>query len=434
MGYSGLSPKTANDYTNPKNGIVPAVTRDRRPTTADYRQPETGKNYPITCIWQVGKNPTTGSEGELWALSKIVANVATWVRLANGGATGLQSLTGDDSTVVEPDGAGNIDIVGSTVANATNSKPVYIDGTEADPVHKLEVEVQLATAVTATPGDSNDAGLACFNTAQFTVDATSGMVGLKGSGTSPPVLLLALDDSNNATADGSGVITLGGTAVTNGSNSTPLYSVRTPGSNDVDLQLQIGTAVDPASDTINDAGIASFNQNQFQVDATTGMVSMLGSTTDNAVLAINADTGSGGPDANGELDIIGAGGATTSITGNVLTVTAGATGGGLTWREETGTSANFSTNEGIFGNNASTITLTLPSGPSVGATFAAYQEGDGKVRVQAQGADIIKFGNQSCAAGGYIESLDAGGCVWIVAIDASRFRVINSVGSWTISA
>jgi len=432
MSYSGISPKNPSNYTGQKNGIVPAVSRNRRPTTADYKQPETGRNYPITCIWQVSKNPTTGSEGELWALSKIVANVATWTNITAGGTSGIVTVTGDNAVAVSGDGAGNLNLNGTTVLTGVNNTPIYILGTDS-PSYKQEVQVQIANVVTATPANANDAGVASFNTAQFTIDGTSGMVGLKG-GITPPMLMISLDDMNNATPDGFGVITLGGTAVTNGSNATPLFSVRTPNSNDIDFQLQIAKEVDPTIGVIANAGIASFNTNQFDVDTGTGMVSMKGSTTDNAVLAITADgPTSGGPDASGVLNFTGAGGATTSITGNVVTITAGSTGGGLTWREEIGTSANFSTNEGIFGNNAGTITLTLPSGPSISDTFAAYQEGAGKVRIQTQGADIIKFGNQSCAAGGYIESLNEGDCVWIVAIDATRFRVINAVGSWTIS-
>lgn len=437
MSYSGISPKNPKDYTGLFNGVVPAVTRSRRPTTADYKQPETGKNYPITCIWQVGKDPSTGSQGELWALSKIVSNVATWVQLGIASGSGLISLTAQNSTVVMADGAGNIDIEGSVVANGTNSSnPIYVKGTEADPIHLLDVELQVATTVSPTPANTNSCGIACYNSNQFQINTTSGMVSLAGSTTTPPIILFSLDDTNNASADGSGVVTLGGTIVNNATNATPLFSKRTPGTNDIDLQLQVGTAVAFASKDVNKSGILSVNSAQFQVDATTGLVSLKGSTSLAPVLTIEGTAGGGplSPDANGNIFIAGAGGASVSGSGNTITVTAGATGGGLTWREETGTSATFDTNEGIFANNAGTVTLTVPASPSVGDTFAAYQEGAGKVRIAQNASDQIRFGNQTSTsgAGGYIESLNQGDCVWIVALDSNKFRVINSVGSWSV--
>ena len=149
MSYSGISPKNPTDYKGISNGVVPAVSRNRRPTSSDYRQPETGKNYPNTCMWQVGPNPTTGSQGELWLLSKIVANSATWIQVGSGGASGgVSSLTAQNSTQVMPDGAGDISFTASVVANGTNSgNPIYAKGTEADPVHDIDYELQVATVV-----------------------------------------------------------------------------------------------------------------------------------------------------------------------------------------------------------------------------------------------------------------------------------------------
>jgi len=437
MTYSGINPKDPNSYVGPKSGLVPAVTRSRLPTTADYRQPETGKNYPITCIWQVGKNPTTGSEGDLYALSKIVGNQATWVKLGLGGGTdGIVSITGDNGTSVLGDGAGNVDLDGTVVANAANAKPVYVLGTEADPIHELDVQVQVATTVSPTPANTNSVGLACFNSNQFQIDATSGMVSFKGSTTQPALILIQLDDTQSATADNSGVITLGGTIVAQGTNATTLFSKRTPGTNDIDLQLQLATTSTYAARAITKNGVAHFNSAQFQNDAATGIVSLIGSTSVPPILTLQGSDG-GGPisgDANGNILLQSAGGATITGAGNTITITAGGSSG-ITWREEVGTSATFATGgEGIFANNAGTVTLTLPATASVGDAFAAYQEGAGKVRIAQNASDRIRFGNQLSTAGvgGYIESLNQGDCVTIVAIDTDRFRVISSEGSWSV--
>lgn len=83
--HTGLSPQSPNKYLGPDVYLSTVVTRNREPTGADYRQPETGKLYPFGSFWLVGKDPTSGVFGEMWYLSKIVANVAYWVRITPQG-------------------------------------------------------------------------------------------------------------------------------------------------------------------------------------------------------------------------------------------------------------------------------------------------------------------------------------------------------------
>lgn len=433
MGYSGISPKDPTDYRGIKNGVVPAVSRNRRPTSDDYRQPETGRNYPITCIWQVGASPTTGSQGELWLLSKIVANVATWIQIGSGGGGALNTLTAENVTVL-PSGAGDITFQGTVVDNGANGQPLYARGTEADPTHDMDYQIQVSTTVTPTPGSRVACGILSLNENQFQIDSTSGMASLKGSTTAPPIILFALDDGNSASADVSGVIDFDGAVVNNATNAKPLFTKRTPLTNDIVAQIQVATTSTDAAKSVNKAGIMSANSVQFDVDATTGFFSLKGSVADPPVLTFTG-TGGGsvaiGPDANGNIFVAGAGGAVATTAGNTITVNAAGGGGGVTWRETVLTSDSFASGgEGIFGNNASDITLTLPASPSVGDTFAAYQEGAGNIIIQLQGADIIRHGNQVTSAGGTLTSLNQGDSVWIVAIDATRFRIIHSQGSW----
>jgi hypothetical protein len=120
---TGLSPNNPRDYVGPNVALNTVVTRNRAPTGADYRQPETGKLYPFNTFWLVGKNPTTGTQGDLWYLSKIVANVAYWSRLATG-ATGdgpVLTLTGTIGGAIDPDVNGNINIVGSNGVGVVGS-------------------------------------------------------------------------------------------------------------------------------------------------------------------------------------------------------------------------------------------------------------------------------------------------------------------------
>lgn len=230
MGSAGLSPKNPRDYVGPNVFLVVCVQRNRRPTGADYRQPETGKLYPINSFWQVGKNPTTGAEGEIWVLSKIVANVAFWVMLSGGivgpllnvtvplgvspiepdgfgtmnftstagtiaitgssaspnnhninfdlvgGSTAIDQIQVQAATLpgvnpVSPDANGLMTVNGSAVAN--HSVPVE---TRTRALNTYNVEIQYATSAATT--DATKSGLAHFNTGQFTVDANGFVTGL----------------------------------------------------------------------------------------------------------------------------------------------------------------------------------------------------------------------------------------------------------------
>lgn len=417
-------------YGDSRLAGVPVVQAPRRPTTDD-------KKYPLWCEWRTNKDAESpAAEGEFWKLIKFESNGdATWVRFfADGVSTGVVDIRDQSNVDVTVDPvSGKIDIDAAIVANATNTTPFETIADTAN--HTLDLELQLTTAVSPTPGDSNDSGIACFNTNQFTVDATSGMVSLKGGTVNPPVLSVDVDDNTGpgtdpVLADGTGLMKIFGALVA--AHSVPLET-HSRAANAFNIEVQRTTTSTDGAKSANNAGVSSFNSAQFQVDASTGFVALAGTDTSLApVLTLSGDGGAAiSPTAAGNIDIAGAGGITVAGAGNTITVTGSGSGGGLTWREETGTSANFSTDEGIFGNNAGTITLTLPASPSVGDSFAAYQEGAGEIVIQAQGADVIRFGTTTSSAGGTLTSLNQGDCVWIVAVDDSRFRVINSVGSWS---
>ena len=175
---TGLSPNNPRDYVGPNVALNTVVTRNRAPTGADYRQPETGKLYPFNTFWLVGKNPTTGIQGDLWYLSKIVANVAYWIQLNAGSALSLsiqvQAVTGPGVNPVIPTAGGLYTINGAAVAN--HSVPIE---TRTRAANAFNMEVQYAAAAAAT--DATKSGLAHFNSAQFTVDA-NGFVSAIGGG------------------------------------------------------------------------------------------------------------------------------------------------------------------------------------------------------------------------------------------------------------
>lgn len=167
------SPKNPTKYVGPNVYIANTVSRNREPTSADYRQPETGRNYVIFCGWQVGKNPTTGTEGDLFLLSKIIANVAYWIKISSGvtpsGAI-LGVMVNADSAPgtnpVLPDAEGIITVTGAQVAAGTTPNVIRTDSLAAN-AYTIEIQRSQAAAA-STVGDN---GVCHFDSAAFGVDA-----------------------------------------------------------------------------------------------------------------------------------------------------------------------------------------------------------------------------------------------------------------------
>jgi hypothetical protein len=106
----GLPGATPLDYSGIPVAVVPLKTFFRRPLTTD-------RKYPIAQMAILGKDPSTGSQGELWYLSHFNSSGdAIWLQLSAGSSSpGIDSITTDDGNPpVEPDVSGNINLVGGT--------------------------------------------------------------------------------------------------------------------------------------------------------------------------------------------------------------------------------------------------------------------------------------------------------------------------------
>jgi hypothetical protein len=117
-----FNPIKPTKYTGTNKYISFFVSRNRQPLLSDYRQPETGTLYSVGTLWQVSKDPTTGTEGEIWVLQKIVSNQAFWALLSATGGSGGPA-TGVVSPTTPSGGAG----VGgdfNTVGGAGNQYPI----------------------------------------------------------------------------------------------------------------------------------------------------------------------------------------------------------------------------------------------------------------------------------------------------------------------
>lgn len=150
-------------YVDQRLAIIPAVQAPRRPTVNDK------KGYPLFCEWRTTKESQAPvEEGEFWKLVRFESNGdATWIQFVVAGTNAVITVETDDGVVfVEPDGAGNLQILGGT-----------------------------GIAVTGNGGPGNT----------VTVTNTGGTGGLE---------TLTADDTNQATAAAQNIDILGGPGIT----------------------------------------------------------------------------------------------------------------------------------------------------------------------------------------------------------------------------
>lgn len=264
------NPNLPNKYLGTNKYITYFVTRSRGPTGADYRQPETGTLYSIGTVWQVGKNPSNGIEGDLWMLSKIVANVGYWVKLISGvlPSAGILTLSDTIGTLVYPSPSSNVQLVGTSgqinvLADAANNRIIFSLPGGGGSVDSISVQ-----AITA-PGVN-------------------------------PVLPTAL-----------GLVTVAGAVVAN--HAVPLET-RSRALNTYNIEVQ--QAGSAASSTANLSGVSHFSTANFLVDAN-GFVTLNGATVGQT---ITGQSGGALSPVAGNWNIFGLGEMTTSGSGNTLSI------------------------------------------------------------------------------------------------------------------
>lgn len=131
------------DYTGPSMNLVPIIRFPRQPLTTD-------KKYRVGQTAILGKNPSTGSEGEFWFLSKFESNGdATWLQLATGASSpGIDFLQTDDGApAVGPNGSGVVGILGGTGIVTSGQ----------DPSTDVTIAVDGSVITTQYDGDSGSA-------------------------------------------------------------------------------------------------------------------------------------------------------------------------------------------------------------------------------------------------------------------------------------
>lgn len=461
-----FDPRSILKYLGPDTHLMPTYVRDRAPTSSDIKDQQGYYQIPSRWIYDTGDIMTS----EIWELVGI-DQVANWVQLSVGSGA-LNALRADDGNTAFP-AAGLIDIDGNTVANSTNPAPLY---TRANVANTIDIDVQVAAAIAAT--DATKVGLAAFDNTQFTVDA-NGFVQIVSGGS--PINTILTDDASVVIPDGAGQIDSVGNVVAAGTHLKPVFFHRdSVTTNELDLDVQV--ASDQAASDINNAGLASFANTQFSVDAN-GYVTLVGGVTP-PTLGINVDahTAPGTdpvvPDGSGVIQITGAQVAaaavganvirTDSLAANAFTIeiqrsaavssTASANNGvshfdsayftvdtnafvsltGLSsffWIEVTGTSDNMIPNRGYVANNAGLVTLTLPVSAAFGTVIRVCGKGTGLWRIAQNASQQIHLGSVSTTigAGGRIDAADRRDCIELLCTVADTEWTALSASTLTIT-
>src|SRR5690606_9724339 len=226
----------------------------------------TGSGNTVTIEVQVGAAiigaPADSNDAGLASFddSQFSVDEFGFVQL-KGGTVALDTITGDDAVEVTADGNGNMNFTGVIVPNATNPKPLYFDGDSATFTQELELQVSGSSA--SPPANTNSAGICSFSSSQFNVNA-NGYVELIGS--SQAIDSNTGDDGITVLPDVNGNFNWIGNAVDNGDNAKPVFFKDSTTANAIDLDVQVSVAITGAPADKNDAGLASFDDENFTCD------------------------------------------------------------------------------------------------------------------------------------------------------------------------
>ena len=523
LGIPGLS-INGLAYADVRLSVIPVIEAARRPTGKD-------KKYPLFCFWRTNKF-FSGVEGEIWVLIRFDTNGdAVWVQFEGAAATAFDGLKDQDDNISTPDVDNTIKLTGGAniQVNQTNTSEMTISllndippqqqtevdvlaGIATNPVvpdsmglvviegnhvaahsspvetvtrndHEWSIDVQLATT-SASPADPNDVGLCSFDPTNFLV--TDGWVEFIGGGGTGDVDTITVDavtapGVNPVEPDGTGSISAFGADVTN--NEIPVRT-HTIALNEYRVEVQQATTVTPTPADRRFIGLSCYNENQFTIDTTSGMVSLAGgdisegllqSLTGNSGGAVFSDASANidfvGDTTQGFVDIIGTPGSNsleTKLTGlndaelyignttlgdpqtGTITSTDGsvtityddpninlsATGGTGISCSEVSTDVNpMVANTKYIVDSASDVTLTLPSTSSVCDNFIVIRKGSGNVTIAQNASQQIHVSGVSTTSGasGYLDLNTQYDSIWLTTITTDLEFTALPAGTYTLN-
>lgn len=125
----------------------------------------------------------------------------------------------------------------------------------------------------------------------------------------------------------------------------------------------------------------------------------------------------------------------TQTSGVKWAASSGGSGGVSSWVDVTGTSQTIVPNTGYIADNASLVTLTLPTTAAQGTIFRIAGNGAGGWSLAQNASQTVKFGNvaTTTGTGGSLASTDPGDALECLCVVANTtWRVLSAVGNLTV--
>jgi len=188
---------------------------------------------------------------------------------------------------------------------------------------------------------------------------------------------------------------------------------------------------------ISAAGIVKYDgAGTFSADTVTNHSVLIGGSS-NAITSLaltngQLPIGSTGADPSAATLTAGTG---VTISNGAGSITINAVGGGMTWTDVTGTSQAMSVNNGYVADNASLVTLTLPTTAAIGDTVIIVGKGAGGWKITYTTSQQIVLGSSSSTATtGNIASTNAADSITLRCTTANNvFTASSAIGNITVA-
>jgi len=194
--------------------------------------------------------------------------------------------------------------------------------------------------------------------------------------------------------------------------------------------------------TSGGANIAAFSQGTSPVNyfyftpGGTGVNPQLATVGTDTNIGLNlVSKGTGTVKANG-VEVATISGTQTLTNKDLSSSTNTFPAGFVTWNNVTGTSQSAAVNKGYITNNASLVTVTLPSTAAVGQVVRVAGSGAGGWRIAQNSGQTVRFGVSATTTGatGRLDSVNRYDAVELICIVANTdWAVISSQGNITIT-
>jgi len=282
----GIPFQNPTDYTGPKMDIVPIKRFPREPLTTD-------KKYRVGQLAIIGKNPTTGNEGELFYLARFESNGdATWVQFDSGtSGIGIESLQTDDGAPpVVPDITGVVGVLGGIGITTSGQDPetdVTIDIDNS--VVGQTITGDDATALSPTLGNWNILGGIGIDTSGAGSDLTIDMDG--------SIVTSQYDADSGTATPTAGVLNIigGNGTVTSASGNTVTIEMDSPFVGDFSFESNTGGAIETLTvqNTVDEVDSGSMIQAVVAGSDSTGNPTIKVASTGQRAGGFNIDTSDG---------------------------------------------------------------------------------------------------------------------------------------------